>query len=86
MWALAELRAEIERLDVDGVLSDWYALIDRAESGLIGVGECVVDVTDDAYRCRACGAFMARDGLTDLCEPIRPRHCANCGRRIAWER
>ncbi|WP_039688468.1 hypothetical protein [Berryella intestinalis] len=48
------------------------------------VNECRVDVGDTHIRCRACGAFMARDGLTDLCGPITPRYCANCGNVIEW--
>ncbi len=48
------------------------------------VNKCRVDVGGTHIRCRACGAFMARDGLTDLCGPINPRYCANCGRRIEW--
>lgn len=36
MGALEELRAKIEESDVDGVLSDWYALLDLAERELRG--------------------------------------------------
>lgn len=48
------------------------------------VSKCRVDVGGTHIRCRACGAFMSRDGLTDLCGPITPRYCANCGGRIEW--
>ncbi len=78
--AAARLGESLRSLAGDAGLE--AALIDGQ---LAKLRECVLDVGERHYRCRACGAFMRRDGLLDACGPMEPRFCPNCGRMIVWK-